>query len=435
MYENLLRDKRFKETLARCARDEGVAARDLAHAVATGRAVITQNNARRLTRPCAIGRGLSTKINVNIGTSPERPSLSRELKKLDAAIELGADAVMDLSLGGDLKKNRRAILDHAPMPVGTVPIYEAAVRIQKKRGSFRKMEAADLLEVLREHAADGVDFVTIHCGVNRKSLDAFLKNPRLMGVVSRGGALLVNWMCRNKKENPFFERFDEVLKIAASFNVTLSLGDGMRPGSILDATDTVQLSELRELGELVHRCRRAGVQVIVEGPGHVPLNQIEENIRLEKKICDEAPFYVLGPLVTDIGLGYDHISGAIGGALAATHGADFLCYLTPAEHVSHPSVADAREGIVASKIAAHAADLAKGLPAAWEKDARLSRARQRRSWNEQIRLCLDPRKAAAYHKKSRPKIKETCTMCGEFCSIRLIDKSRKPLFSRSSRGD
>jgi len=360
---------------------------------------------------------------VNIGTSPERPRLTRELKKLEAAVELRADAVMDLSLGGDLRKNRRTILKESPIPVGTVPVYEAAARSQKRHGTFAKMQAQDLLDVLEEHAADGVDFVTVHCGVNRRSLEAFLKNPRIMGVVSRGGALLVNWMRRHNKENPFFERFDDVLKIARRHNVTLSLGDGMRPGSICDATDAVQLSELDELGKLVRRCRRAGVQVIVEGPGHVPLNQIEENMRLEKEVCDEAPFYVLGPLVTDIGIGYDHISGAIGGALAAYYGADFLCYLTPAEHVSHPSVADAREGIIASKIAAHAADLAKGLPAAWSKDTRLSRARQRRAWEEQIRLSLDPRKASLYHKQSRPKMKDTCTMCGQFCSIRLIDRS------------
>ncbi len=434
-YEQLLHDKRFKETLARCAKEEGIAAKDLARHVATGRAVITQNKRRRLRRPCAIGKGLSTKINVNIGTSPDRPQLAREMEKLRAAAELRADTVMDLSLGGDLRKNRRTILEEALMPVGTVPIYEAAVRVQKRRGSFMKMEAADLLDVLREHAADGVDFVTIHCGVNRKSLKAFLAHPRLMGVVSRGGALLVSWMRRHDKENPLFEHFDEVLKIAADADMTLSLGDGMRPGSICDATDAAQLSELRELGKLVQRCRRAGVQVIVEGPGHVPLNQIEKNIRLEKEICREAPFYVLGPLVTDIGLGYDHISGAIGGALAAYYGADFLCYLTPAEHIGHPSVTDAREGIIASKIAAHAADLAKGLPAAWSKDIRLSRARQRRAWKEQIRLGLDPRKAAAYHRKSLPKIKDTCTMCGEFCAIRLIDKSRSSRASRSTRGD
>ncbi|MGE5280681.1 MAG: phosphomethylpyrimidine synthase ThiC, partial [Deltaproteobacteria bacterium] len=338
--------------------------------------------------------------------------------------ELGADAVMDLSLGGDLKKNRRAILERAPMPVGTVPIYEAAMRVQKKRGTFRKMEAGDLLDVLADHAASGVDFVTIHCGINRRSIGALLRKPRLMGVVSRGGALLVNWMRNNGRENPFYEHFDKVLEIARASNLTLSLGDGFRPGSILDATDAAQLSELRELGALVGRCRAAGVQVIVEGPGHVPLDQIEENMRLEREICDKAPFYVLGPLVTDIGLGYDHISGAIGGALAAYHGAAFLCYLTPAEHVSHPSVEDAREGIIASRIAAHAADLARGRRDAWERDTKLSRARRRRAWSEQIRLSLDPRKAAAYHKRSRPKIKDTCTMCGPFCSIRLSDNSR-----------
>jgi len=423
-YEHLLKDKQFTQTLKKCARNEGIPAKALTSGIATGRMVITQNKGRRLSRPCAIGEGLSTKINVNIGTAPERPSLARELKKLDVAIELGADAVMDLSLGGNLRKNRRTILAHAPMPVGTVPIYEAAVRVKKSRGAFHKMEARDLLDVLRDNAADGVDFVTIHCGVNKKSLKAFLKNPRLMGVVSRGGALLVNWMRKNNKENPFYEYFDEILKIAAASHMTLSLGDGMRPGSIVDATDAAQISELKELGLLVQRCRRAGVQVIVEGPGHVPLDQIEENMRLEKEICDGAPFYVLGPLVTDIGMGYDHISGAIGGALAAYHGADFLCYLTPAEHISHPSVEDAREGIIASRIAAHAADLARGRKSAWRRDTELSRARQQRSWNKQIHLSLDPRKAAAYHKRSKPKMKDTCTMCGAFCSIRLIDKTR-----------
>jgi phosphomethylpyrimidine synthase len=281
-YECLLRNKRFRQTLASCARAEKVPAKDLAAAVAAGRAVILQNTQRRLRRPCAIGKGLSTKINVNIGTSPERPRLDRELKKLEAAVELGADAVMDLSLGGDLKKNRQAILDRSPIPVGTVPIYEAAVRIQKKRGSFLKMETGDLLDVLWDHAAGGVDFMTIHCGINRRSLKVFLARPRVMGVVRRGGALLVNWMRARHKENPLYDHFDEVLKIARSHNVTLSLGDGMRPGSVCDATDKVQLSELQELGKLVRRCRQAGVQVIVEGPGHVPLDQIEENMRLEK---------------------------------------------------------------------------------------------------------------------------------------------------------
>jgi len=296
------------------------------------------------------------------------------------------------------------------------------MRAQKRSNSFLALEKKEIFDVLEEQAADGVDFFTIHCGINKASLNVFIKNRRLLDVVSRGGALLVNWMRKNNKENPFYEYYDEVLELAKKYNITLSLGDGMRPGSIIDATDKPQIAELIELGKLAERARRAGVQVIIEGPGHVPLHEIKKNMELEKKICKGAPFYVLGPLVTDIGLGYDHISGAIGGALAAWYGADFLCYLTPAEHIRHPSVQDTRDGLIASKIAAHAADIAKGLKNSNEPDRLISQARKNRDWNRQIALCLDPEKAKNYRASSSPKINDVCTMCGEFCSIKLIDE-------------
>ncbi len=421
MYKQLLSDKDFSHVLQKTSKNEGVSPACLKKGITNGTCVITANKARRLDKPCAIGLGLATKVNVNIGTSTDQPDLEDELKKLEISIELGTDAVMDLSLGGNLKKTRRAILAHSPVPVGTVPIYEAAMRAQKRSGSFLKLEKEEIFECLEEQAADGVDFFTIHCGVNLKTARVFEKNKRVLDIVSRGGALLINWMKNNKKENPFYEYYDEILDLAKRYNITLSLGDGMRPGSILDATDRTQIAELKELGKLAERARAAGVQVIIEGPGHVPLDQIKKNIDLEKKICRGAPFYVLGPLVTDIGLGYDHISGAIGGALAATYGADFLCYLTPSEHIRHPSVQDTRDGLIASKIAAHAADIAKGVPGAREKDLELSQARKRRDWPKQIELALDPKKAKEYRASSHPKIKDVCTMCGEFCSIKLID--------------
>lgn len=421
MYKTLLSDKDFLQVLQKTSKNEGVSPVCLKKGIADGTCVITANKVRRLVKPCAIGLGLSTKVNVNIGTSPDHPDLSDELKKLDISVELGADAIMDLSLGGDLRKTRREVLDHSPIPVGTVPIYEAAMRAQKRSGSFLKLEKDEIFECLQEQAEDGVDFFTVHCGINLKTAKVFEKSKRVLDIVSRGGALLINWMKKNKKENPFYEYYDEVLALARRYNITLSLGDGMRPGSILDATDKTQIAELKELGKLAERARAAGVQVIIEGPGHVPLDQIKKNIELEKKICHGAPFYVLGPLVTDIGLGYDHISGAIGGALAAAYGADFLCYLTPAEHVRHPSVQDTREGLIASKIAAHAADIVKGIPGAIEKDLKLSQARKKRDWPKQIELALDPKKAKEYRASSHPKIKDVCTMCGEFCSIKLID--------------
>lgn len=425
MYGQLIKDKKFSELLRQVAKKEEVTPETLKNRIQKGECVITLNNNKKILKPCAIGKGLKTKINVNIGTSPDKIDLSKELKKLELSIELGADAVMDLSIGGNLKKIRRAVIRSSPLPVGTVPIYEAAINAQQRKGSFLKMEKEEIFDVLREQAKDGVDFFTLHCGINTKSLQVFLKHRRILEVVSRGGSILINWMKKNGRENPLFEYFDEVLEIAKRHNITLSLGDGMRPGSVLDATDEVQISELIELGKLTSRARRAGVQVIIEGPGHVPLDQIQKNIELEKSICKGAPFYVLGPLVTDVALGYDHISGAIGGALAAYFGADFLCYLTPAEHIRHPSIEDTRDGIIASKIAAHAADIAKGLKGSIEWDKKLSIARKNRNWRRQIQLAIDPKKAREYKKSSHPKVRDVCTMCGEFCSIKLIDECLK----------
>jgi phosphomethylpyrimidine synthase len=365
---------------------------------------------------------MRTKVNANIGTSTDNPSFRRELKKLDVAVSVGADAIMDLSVGGNLAGLRRKIIRRSPVPVGTVPIYEIAVRAQKDNKDFLSFDSKSMLEVLASQARDGVDFFTVHAGVTRSSIAELSKKKRILGIVSRGGAILAAWINRNKKENPFFECFDDILDIAYDFDVTLSLGDGLRPGSILDATDPAQLAELKILGKLALRARKKNVQVMIEGPGHVPLNQIKENIELEKKLCHRAPFYVLGPLVTDIACGYDHITSAIGGALAASYGADFLCYVTPAEHLRHPSVEDVRLGVIASRIAAHAADIAKGIPHALDLDREMSYARKKRDWKKQVRLAIDPDKARQYHASSKPAVSNVCTMCGQFCSIKVFDE-------------
>ncbi len=390
--------------------------------VKTGQVVIPANTNHSLKIPCAIGKGLRTKVNANIGTSTEKSKLKDELKKLQTAILYGADAVMDLSVGGDLRRIRKAIINHSPVPVGTVPIYEIAVNAQDKRGDFLKFDCEDIWEVLEAQAKSGVDFFTIHAGVTRKSLAALGAKKRIMGIVSRGGAMLASWINRNKKENPFFENFQRVLEIAYKYDVTLSLGDGLRPGSILDATDPAQIAELKILGSLARAAYKKNVQVMIEGPGHVPLNQIKKNIILEKKYCNGAPFYVLGPLVTDVAPGYDHITAAIGGAMAASFGADFLCYVTPAEHLRLPSIEDVKEGVVASRIAAHAADVAKGVKGAIEWDRKISLARSKRDWKKQIELSLDPHKAKSYRLSSKPKLSDVCTMCGKYCSIKVMDE-------------
>ncbi len=411
----------MKKTAAR----EGCQPRDILKLIKLGQAVIPANINHRLKIPCVIGKGLKTKVNANIGTSTECSRIEDELKKLEVAVAYGADAVMDLSVGGNLREIRKAIIKHSPVPVGTVPIYEIAVGARKKYGDFSKFRSEDIWEVLEAQAEAGVDFFTIHAGVTRKSLAALKRGRRVMGVVSRGGAILASWISKNKKENPFFENFNRVLDIAYKYDVALSLGDGLRPGSILDANDAAQIAELKILGELGRAARKRNVQVMIEGPGHVPLNRIKENIIWEKKYCDGAPFYVLGPLVTDVAPGYDHITGAIGGALAASFGADFLCYVTPAEHLRLPSIDDVKEGVVASRIAAHAADLAKGVKGALAWDRNISLARSKRDWKKQIELSLDPRKAKSYRLSSKPKLSDVCTMCGEYCSIKVFEESSK----------
>jgi phosphomethylpyrimidine synthase len=400
---------------------ERVPAKFIRDGIRAGTIVIPHNNTRRFRLPCAIGTGLSTKINANIGTSTDEMGIADEIQKLDLSVKYGADAVMDLSVGGNLAQIRTGLLRRCPVPLGTVPIYEIAVNAQRKRAGMLKFTADDCMEVLERQGAEGVDFFTIHAGVTRRSLAALKTRKRVLGIVSRGGAIMASWISLNKKENPFYEYFDRVLDIAYRYDVTLSLGDALRPGSILDATDPGQIAELKILGELAARARKANVQVMIEGPGHVPLDQIEKNIKLEKKYCHNAPFYVLGPLVTDIAAGYDHITGAIGGAIAASAGADFLCYLTPSEHLRHPSVADVREGVIASKIAAHAADIVKGVGNAIARDRAMSVARANRDWKKQIALCLDPEKAKEYRQSSIPKESTVCTMCGKFCSIKLME--------------
>jgi len=413
------KNNRVTPLMKKVALDEGVSPKQILRGIKEGKVVIPLNKNRNIKKPCGIGKGLRTKVNANIGTSTDKTRLKYELDKLDTALRYGADAVMDLSVGGRLQELRRRILKRSNIPVGTVPLYEIAVNAHRESGDFLKFDAHSVLSVLEAQAEEGVDFFTIHAGVTRKSLQKLKIQKRILGIVSRGGAILTNWMNRYKKENPFYEYFDEVLKIAYKYDVTLSLGDGLRPGSILDATDKAQIAELCVLGELAQRARRKNVQVMIEGPGHVPLDQIQKNIILEKKICRGAPFYVLGPLVTDIASGYDHISSAIGGALAASYGADFLCYVTPSEHLRHPSIEDVREGVVAARIAAHAADIAKKIKGALEWDKKMSQARKQRRWKEQIRLSLDPVKAACYRNSSKPQDSEVCTMCGKYCSIKL----------------
>jgi phosphomethylpyrimidine synthase len=405
--------------LKKVARDEGIAADKLAARIASGHVVIPFNPHHAPARPSGIGRGLRTKVNVNLGTSRDFPQLANELRKVRISLAYGADALMDLSTGGDLKKIRKAILDRTPIPVGTVPIYQAAVQAIDRRSSIVGMSEEDLFEAVESQAREGVDFMTVHSGLTLKAIDRLKKQGRVADVVSRGGAFLVAWMLHNGKENPFYARYDRLLEIARRYDVTLSLGDGLRPGSILDATDRPQIEELLTLGELVKRAREAGVQVMVEGPGHVPLDQVEMNMRLEKRVCECAPFYVLGPLVTDIAPGYDHIVSAIGGAVAAAAGADFLCYVTPAEHLGLPTDDDVREGLIASRIAAHAADIVKGVPGALERDHALARARKRLDWETQRRLSIDPVKFAAVRKRRRSRTK-ACSMCGDFCAMRIV---------------
>jgi len=403
------------------AQQEGVDAEFIRQGVAKGTIVIPANINHTNLVPCGIGQGLKTKVNANIGTSSDFGNIDTELEKLRVAIDYGADTVMDLSTGGDISAIRRTIIASSSVPIGTVPIYQVGIEAIDKRSAIVKMTIDDLFAGIEEHARDGVDFITVHCGVTQSAIAKLKQQGRVTDVVSRGGAFLIGWMLHHERENPLYEYYDRLLELAREFDVTLSLGDGMRPGSLADATDRAQVEELLVIGELVQRAQQAGVQAMVEGPGHLPLNQIEANVQLEKAICKGAPFYVLGPLVTDIAAGYDHITGAIGGAIAAAAGTDFLCYVTPAEHLSLPDPEDVKQGVIASLIAAHAGDIVKGVNGAEDWDRRMSMARKKLDWKEQARLSLDPELSRQVHSK-HASAGVACSMCGEFCAMELMEK-------------
>lgn len=413
------------EEMETVARAEGISPERLASDIAEGLSVITRNIFHDIS-PLGIGKGLRTKINANIGTSKDKISYDDEIRKLEALVRYGADAVMDLSTGGAIKELRKTLMKRSPVAVGTVPIYEAVVRAAERDGHIAKMTPDELFGVIEDHAIDGVDFVTVHCGVTRRAIERLRKDNRILDVVSRGGAFLLEWMIYNDRENPLYEQYDRLLAIAKKYDLTLSLGDGFRPGCLADATDRSQMEELTTLGELRDMALAEGIQVIIEGPGHVPLNQVELNIRLQKEICKGAPFYVLGPLVTDLAMGYDHIAAAIGGAIAGAAGADFLCYVTPSEHIRLPDIDDVREGVIASKIAAHAADIAKGVPGALEKDIKMARCRKNLDWEGQMALSFDPERVKERRGQVPPTVNEVCSMCGEFCAIKTVERALHP---------
>ncbi|MDY6795015.1 MAG: phosphomethylpyrimidine synthase ThiC [Actinomycetota bacterium] len=406
--------------LAGLAAGEGLEEEGLVEEILHGRAVVPYNSTRRMEKPCVIGGGSRIKVNANIGTSSDYMGLKDELEKLEAALEAEADTVMDLSTGGPLNKVREAIVAESVVPVGSVPIYQAGVKSQDEKGSIVAMSEDDMFQAVEDHCASGIDFVTVHCGVTMSVLEILKANPRVADIVSRGGAFLAGWILHNERENPLYRDFDRLLEIARRYEVTLSLGDGLRPGCIEDATDAAQVAELVVLGGLVGRCREAGVQCMVEGPGHIPLHQVESNVRMAKDITRGAPFYVLGPLVTDVAAGYDHMAAAIGGAVAGMSGADFLCYVTPREHLGLPTPQDVREGVVVTRIAAHAADLARGFPGAREWDLSMSQARKGLDWEEQMNQALDPEKTRRLFDERQVEGEEACTMCGDYCAMRFI---------------
>ena len=412
------------------ARNEGVEVDLVRQGVAAGTIVIPANIRHTNLVTCGIGHGLRTKVNANIGTSSDYGTIDTELEKLRVATAYGADTVMDLSTGGDIPAIRRAIIAGSPVPIGTVPIYQAGIEAIESHGAIVKMTADDIFAAIEDHISDGVDFLTVHCGVTKSAIARLKQQGRVADVVSRGGAFLVGWMLYNDRENPLYEYYDRLLELAREYDVTLSLGDGMRPGSLADATDGPQVDELVTLGELVERARQASVQVMVEGPGHVPLHQVETNVYLEKAICRGAPFYVLGPLVTDVAAGYDHITGAIGGAVAAAAGADFLCYVTPAEHLSLPDADDVRQGVIASRIAAHAGDIAKGVKGTQDWDKKISVARKELNWEKQVELSIDPERSRQV-RSQHPPSGSACSMCGEFCALEMMDKYLNTPVSKS----
>jgi phosphomethylpyrimidine synthase len=408
--------------MRRVAERESMNIEKIAGLVAEGKVVIAANKNHRAIDPCGIGAGLSTKINVNLGISKDCDNFENELIKIKRALELKVDAIMDLSSFGKTAEFRRKLLEISPAAVGTVPVYDAIGFYDKE---LREISPDEFIAVIQRHAEDGVDFMTVHAGLNRIAVQRFKNNPRLTNIVSRGGSLLYAWMELNQSENPFFEQFDRILDICEKYDVTLSLGDALRPGCIQDATDASQIQELITLGELTKRAWARNVQVMIEGPGHMKIDEISANVVMEKKLCHGAPFYILGPLVTDVAPGYDHITSAIGGAIAASAGADFLCYVTPAEHLRLPTLADMEEGIIASKIAAHAGDLAKGIPGAAEWDRKMSEARAAIDWERMFSLAIDPDKARRYREESKPELDDTCTMCGKICAVRTMNEIMK----------
>lgn len=394
--------------------------------IAEGTIVICRNRVHNV-KPLAIGEGCRVKINANIGTSEDVNSLAEEIEKAKIAVKFGADAVMDLSTGRDLELTRKKIMEAAPVIIGTVPIYQAIVDcVRERKKSFAEMTVDEIFEAIEKQVSSGVDFITVHCGVNQKLLKTIGSSKRLMGIVSRGGSITARWMAHNKQENPLYEYFDRLIDICHKYDCVFSLGDGLRPGCLNDATDRPQIQELITLGELTERARAKGVQVMIEGPGHVPLNQITTNMQIEKTLCKGAPFYVLGPIVTDVAPGYDHITSAIGGAIAAMSGANFLCYVTPAEHLSLPTIEDVKEGVIASRIAAHAADIANGHPGAMEWDNAMAKARRALDWEKQLELSMDSEKCKKY-RGDRPAEtdKDTCSMCGDLCAVKNFNEAEK----------
>ncbi len=405
------------------SKDEEIPVEKLLKLITSGRAVITRNIKRENIKPLGIGESLRTKINANIGSSADYYDADYELRKAKIAVEYGADTIMDLSTGGDIDAIRRKIIKNTDVPLGTVPIYQAGIGAGKTKGAIVDMDEDDMFNAIEKHAEDGVDFMTVHVGVTRKIVDLLVKRKRIIPMVSRGGTFHAAWIIHNGQENPLYSNYNYLLELAKKYDFTLSLGDGLRPGCIHDASDELQIQELLTISELVERAREEDVQVMVEGPGHVPIQQVGANVRMQKALCKGAPFYVLGPLVTDLAPGYDHIVGAIGGAIAAMEGADFLCYVTPAEHLGLPNEDDVKQGVIASKIAAHAADIAKLGEKASKLDDEMAHARIAIDWEKQYELSLDPTKAKLFHERVKAKEPKSCTMCGEYCAMKIISEA------------
>jgi phosphomethylpyrimidine synthase len=415
------RNNQITDAMYQVAQKEGLTAETVREKVAAGVVVIPKNRNRNC-QACGIGQGLKTKVNANIGTSPSHCDLKEELAKLDTAVAAGADAMMDLSTGGNLDNILQTILKHSPVIVGTVPIYKVVSKLMAENKAGVEMTSDDLMEEIEMQAMAGVDFITVHCGITQQSLSVLKNCDRIMGMVSRGGTFMAEWIIANKKENPLYAQYDRLLEICRQYDVTLSLGDGLRPGAIHDAEDRAQISEMLILGELARRARNAGVQVMIEGPGHVPLGCIARDVQLQKRLCDNAPYYVLGPLPTDIAPGYDHLVGAIGGAIAAASGADFLCYLTPAEHLHLPTIQDVHDGVMATRIAAHIGDLGKGLPGASDWDRTMSLARRKFDWDTMYTQAIDPQLARKRRMQTEDHHRDVCTMCGDLCAIKTFDR-------------